>query len=58
VYTMVYWTLPSFVCTSWVGMNVSWVVVGESANALGERNVCVTSMHHIKSILMFEDDIT
>ncbi len=46
VYTMVYWTLRSFVCASWVvrrwGVNVSWVVeVGESASALGDRRVCV-----------------
>ena len=40
-------------------MNVSWVVVvGESASALGDIKVCVTSMHYIKSIRMFEDDVT
>jgi hypothetical protein len=48
VYTMVYWTLRGFVCTSWVvrwrGTNVSWVVVvvGASASGLGDRRVlCV-----------------
>ena len=49
----------------WRGMNVSGVVVGESTSALGDRRVCVgsylirvTSMHSIKSIRMFEDDVT
>jgi hypothetical protein len=41
VYTIVYWTLRDFVCTRWVGMNVSGVVVGESTSALGDRMVCV-----------------
>jgi hypothetical protein len=70
VYTMVYWTLRGFVRASWMvrwrGMNVSWaVVVGESASALGdEKGLCgsclirVTSMHDIKSIHLFEDDVT
>ena len=48
------------------GMNVGWVVVGESASALGDRRVLcescrirVISMHYIKSIGMcFEDDVT
>jgi hypothetical protein len=35
----------SFVFASWLvrwrGMSVSWVVVGESASALGDRRVCV-----------------
>ncbi len=40
-------------------MNGSWVVVvGERASALGDIQVCVTSMHYIKSIRMFEDDVT
>ncbi len=30
---VVYWTLHGFVC-------VSWVVVGESGSALGDRRVC------------------
>ncbi len=61
--TMVYWTLCGFACAScvvrWRGMNVSWaVVVGESASALGDIKVCVTSMHYIKPIRMFEGDVT
>ena len=49
-------------------MNASWVVVSESASASAsgdtERFVrkwsdsCVTGMHDIKSIRMFEDDVT
>ncbi len=63
MYTMVYWTLRGYVCTSWVvlwrGINVSLVVVvGASASALRDRRVCVTNMHDIKSIRMFEDDVT
>ena len=59
-----------FVCTSWVvrwrGMNINWVVVGESTSVLGGRQkgvLCgsclmrVTSMHCIKSIRVFEDDV-
>ncbi len=34
------------------------MVVGESASALGDIKVCVTSMHYIKSIRMFEDGVT
>jgi hypothetical protein len=45
VYTTVYWTLRGFVCASWVvrwwDMKVSWVVVGESVSALGDRRNCV-----------------
>ncbi len=47
-------------------MSVSWVLmVGGSASALGDRSVLcgsclirVTSMHDMKSIRMFEDDVT
>jgi hypothetical protein len=42
---MVYWTLHGYVRASLVvhrwGMNVSWVAVGASASALGDRRVCV-----------------
>ncbi len=42
VYTMAYWTLRGFVCTSWVVLwRGCWVVVGEDASALGDRRVCV-----------------
>jgi hypothetical protein len=54
VYTIVYWTLRGFVCAS-------WVVVCESASWRGMNVSClirVTSMHYIKSIRMFEDDVT
>jgi hypothetical protein len=48
VYAMVYWTPRGFVCGSWVvrwqGMNVIWVVVGESGSALGDRRVCVEAV--------------
>ncbi len=48
------------------GVNVSWVLmVGGSASALGDRSVLcgsclnrLTSMHDMKSIRMFEDDVT
>ncbi len=72
--TMVYWTLRGFCVWKLVGslageMNVSFmavvVVVGGSASALRDRRVCVevfvirvTSTHGIKSIGMFEDDVT
>jgi hypothetical protein len=47
------------------GMKVSWVMVSENAIARGDRSVyvCVsyliraTSMHYMKSICMFEDDV-
>jgi hypothetical protein len=64
VYTMVYRTLRGFMCKfgdSLARRNVSWVVVGTSASALGNRRVCVirvTSMYYMKSIRMFEDDVT
>jgi hypothetical protein len=46
---------------SLAGMNVSWVVVGASASALGNRRVCVirvTSMRDMNSMRMFEEDVT
>ena len=71
VYTMFYWTLRGFVCASWVvrlagKMNVSWVVVvrckcecvGRQKGLCGSCVIRATSMHHIKSIRMFEDDVT
>jgi hypothetical protein len=45
--TMVYWTLCGFVCKlggSLAG-NECWVVVDESACALGDRRVCVKVTH-------------
>jgi hypothetical protein len=48
------------------GVKVSWVVIDESASAWGDRRVyvCVsclirgTSMHYVKLIRIFEDDVT
>ncbi len=52
VCSMVNWMLLGFVCASWVvcwrEINVSWVVVGESASALG----------YIKWMRIFADDVT
>ena len=54
VYTMVHidvaWFCVRKLGGSLAGMNVSWVM----SSALGDRQVCVTSMHDIKSRRVFE----
>jgi hypothetical protein len=52
------------VCVCKLGASLAGAMVGASASALGDKRVfcgscliCVSSIHNIKSIRVFEDDV-